>query len=126
MSFRGKHVFSDFVDVLNPDGTPPDPRILFDQLIAATESSGARIVGTLLEEFDGTESPPGFASVVLIDESHVTAHSYADEGLLALDVFTCGSVDPEALLEIFVRSLRALVPAAREISRQVHDRFPEQ
>lgn len=36
-------------------------------------------------------SPPGFTSVVLIDESHVTAHCYSERGWLAVDVFTCGS-----------------------------------
>ena len=36
-------------------------------------------------------SPLGFTSCVLIDESHVTAHCYSDRGWLAVDVFTCGS-----------------------------------
>lgn len=36
-------------------------------------------------------SPPGFTSVVLIDESHVTAHCYSELGWLAIDCFTCGA-----------------------------------
>lgn len=38
---------------------------------------------------DGT-SPPGFTSVILIDESHLTAHCYSEKGWLAIDIFTCG------------------------------------
>ena len=32
-------------------------------------------------------SPPEFASVVLLDESHVSAHCYSETGLLAIDAF---------------------------------------
>ena len=39
--------------------------------------------------------PLGFAAVVLVDESHVTAHCYSDRGWLAIDCFTCGESDPE-------------------------------
>ena len=45
------------------------------------------------------KSPPGFAAVVLIDESHVTAHCYSERGILAIDVFTCGKHDPDILAD---------------------------
>jgi S-adenosylmethionine/arginine decarboxylase-like enzyme len=32
---------------------------------------------THIEVFDGKGSPPGFASVVLLDESHISAHMYS-------------------------------------------------
>jgi S-adenosylmethionine/arginine decarboxylase-like enzyme len=44
---------------------------------------------------DDTEE--GFTSVILLDESHITAHSYTQRGLLALDVFTCGQTNPEVV-----------------------------
>lgn len=40
------------------------------------------------------KTPPGFTGVVLIDESHITAHCYSDRGWLAIDVFTCGDKNP--------------------------------
>lgn len=52
---------------------------------------GVRVVHRHVETFDGSESPPGFASVALLDESHMSAHCYSDQGKLAFDVFTCGS-----------------------------------
>jgi S-adenosylmethionine/arginine decarboxylase-like enzyme len=36
--------------------------------------------------------------MVLLDESHCSAHAYSDEGLLALDIFTCGNTDPRDVL----------------------------
>ncbi len=67
--------------------------------------SGIREVHSHVEVFDGSESPSGFAAVVLIDESHVTAHCYSDEGLLAIDVFTCGPHDPEHVVELIHEGL---------------------
>ena len=58
-----------------------------------------REVHSHVEIFDGDLSPPGFAAVVLIDESHVTAHCYSESGLLAIDVFTCGDHDPDCVAE---------------------------
>ena len=62
-------------------------------------SSTSNVRFTPMFEFDGTESPPGFAAVVLIDESHVSAHCYAEEGILAVDCFTCGGVNPNQIAD---------------------------
>ena len=69
-------------------------------------------------------TPPGFTSVVLLDESHVTAHSYSERGLLAIDCFTCGAHDPRLLAETIHRAIVARVPAARRRKHVVVPRFP--
>jgi S-adenosylmethionine/arginine decarboxylase-like enzyme len=61
------------------------------EMIALAAQHGVRVVHRKVEVFDGTLSPPGFASCALIDESHMSAHCYSDQGQLAFDVFTCGS-----------------------------------
>ncbi|MGH7128681.1 MAG: S-adenosylmethionine decarboxylase, partial [Planctomycetaceae bacterium] len=38
-------------------------------------------------------------ALVLLDESHCSVHCYADLGLMALDIFTCGSTDPRQVFE---------------------------
>jgi len=63
----------------------------------AAEKAGATVISQVRYKF-GEDSPPGFAAVVLLDESHCSAHSYADLGLIAIDVFTCGQTDPRDLL----------------------------
>ena len=66
---------------------------------------------------------PGFTSVILIDESHVTAHCYSDRGWLAIDVFTCGRHDPTDLAEGIHRRVLAYAPYARCLQRYRADRF---
>ena len=72
----------------------------------AVDASGARRVHSHNEEFDGTLSPPGFASVVLLDESHVSAHCYSETGLLAIDAFSCGNTDPARIIEFIESELK--------------------
>ena len=80
--------------------------------------AGIREVHAHVAQFDGSESPPGFAAVVLIDESHVSAHCYSDSGLLAIDIFTCGGSDPGSLADeihsIVVDAVPGLVLSGRE------------
>ena len=49
------------------------------------DNSAANRVHSHVEIFDGTTSPPGFAAVVLLDESHFTAHCYSSKGWLSID-----------------------------------------
>ena len=69
-----------------------------DVMARAAERAGANVVSQIRYKF-GQDSPPGFTAVVMLDESHCSAHTYADAGLIAMDVFTCGSTDPELVLE---------------------------
>ena len=89
----------------------------------AVENSGAREVHAHVELFDGSVSPPGFAAVVLIDESHVSAHCYADSGLLALDAFTCGGTDPTTIVDQLKQALHDLCPTIVLMQEKSVDRF---
>ncbi len=73
-----------------------DKRVL-DAMARAAERAGATVVSQVRYKF-GHDSPPGFTAVVLLDESHCSAHTYADLGLIAMDVFTCGSTNPRDVL----------------------------
>ena len=72
----------------------------------AVDASGARRVHSHNEDFDGSVSPLGFASVVLLDESHVSAHCYSETGLLAVDAFSCGGTDPARIMEVIEKELK--------------------
>ena len=63
----------------------------------AATKAGATVISQVRYHF-GHNSPPGFTAVVLLDESHVSAHCYADTGQIALDVFTCGTTEPKDVL----------------------------
>tara|TARA_R110002111_G_scaffold262504_1_gene338903 strand:+ start:73080 stop:73415 length:336 start_codon:yes stop_codon:yes gene_type:complete len=59
--------------------------------------AGATVISQVRYHF-GHNSAPGFTAMILLDESHCSAHCYADLGLIALDVFTCGDTDPNDVL----------------------------
>ena len=67
---RGLHIFLDYINYTSP--VENDGEWMLNKLRDNIKKSGIREVHSHVEKFDGTKSPPGFAAVVLIDESHVT------------------------------------------------------
>lgn len=92
---KGKHLLVDCRNV-SRDVCLNDGRMLEAMSRAATRA-GAQVISQVRYQF-GHNSPPGFTAVVVLDESHCSAHTYADLGLVALDVFTCGRTDPHDVL----------------------------
>jgi S-adenosylmethionine decarboxylase len=92
---KGKHLLIDCCHVAR-ELCLDDKRIL-NVMARAAERAGATVVSQVRYKF-GSESPPGFTSVVLLDESHCSAHTYADLGLIAMDIFTCGTTEPREVL----------------------------
>ncbi len=90
---RGSHVLLDYSNYSSHEEN--EGHWMLNLMRESVMECGVREVHSHVEVFDGSISPPGFAAVVLIDESHVTAHCYSKSGLLAIDVFTCGDHDPE-------------------------------
>ena len=105
---HGSHVFLDYTGY-QPQ-VKDDGSWMLHLLEQAVERCGIRNVHSHVEQFDGTLSPPGYAAVVLLDESHVTAHCYSDKGWLALDCFTCGGSDPNLLADEIHRQLLECMP----------------
>jgi S-adenosylmethionine decarboxylase len=88
--------------ILGCSGVPRDlcldDRMLLETIVGAARSSRATIINTSRYRF-GHDSPPGCTVFVMLDESHVSVHTYADEGRMAIDVFTCGSTDARTIAE---------------------------
>jgi S-adenosylmethionine decarboxylase len=89
----------------------------------AVINSEAKEVHSHVEQFDGITSPPGFAAVVLLDESHVTAHCYSEKGWLAIDCFTCGQCDPNTIVDQIHLALERAIPTIRLIKKSNQERF---
>ena len=119
---HGKHVFVDYVD-FQPQNDWHDGQWILKVLQNALKRCGIREVHAHVEIFDGKTSPPGFAAVVLIDESHVSAHCYLDRGWLAVDAFTCGDHDSEKIIDIIHESLISSSPNIRQMRRESVKRF---
>jgi S-adenosylmethionine decarboxylase len=93
---KGMHIILDCFDV-SRDLCLDDKRLL-ETITHAARLNNATIINTSRYHF-GHNSPPGCTVFVMLDESHISAHTYADQGKMAIDVFTCGNTDARAIAE---------------------------
>lgn len=121
LNARGKHIFVDYSEFF--PSSLFDGKKMLELMKQAVAKSGAREVHAHVEIFDGSVSPPGFAAVVLLDESHLSAHCYSDQGLLAIDAFTCGGTDPTSIVEDLKQTLYDLSPSTVMMQENSVDRF---
>jgi S-adenosylmethionine decarboxylase len=75
--------------------------------------SGATALGERFHQFQ----PSGFSGCFLLAESHVALHTFVEERLLALDVFTCGEADVDRILDAVRRALRPVQEHVRRVRR---------
>ncbi len=93
-----------------------DVALLERALLAAAEAARCGVLGVVRKKFE----PQGASVVVLVSESHLSAHSWPEHGYVAFDVFTCGDTLQAAAVEV----LRAhLHPASVEV-RTMHRGTP--
>jgi S-adenosylmethionine decarboxylase len=118
---HGRHVYLDYIN-FNPEVEDMGTWIL-SLLRTSVKECEVKEVHAHCEVFDGVESPPGFAAIVLIDESHITAHCYSERGWLAIDAFTCGTHDPNDLADVIHTKLVAGCENLKLMNRNVVKRF---
>lgn len=95
--YKGQHLLIDCREV--PRDLCLDDRLLLKTLAEAAEEAGSTVISQIRYKF-GQDSPPGCTAIVMLDESHCSCHTYADDGLIALDIFTCGATDPRRIWSI--------------------------
>jgi len=117
---KGNHIFLDFINFHGNEYELGNK--VFDIMIKAIESTNMKIVHKHLEILNG-DTPSGFTSVILLDESHATSHCYSDDGLLAIDLFTCGKTDTLKVMETIKENLFKEFPNLKCTYFQNHRRF---
>jgi S-adenosylmethionine decarboxylase len=78
----------------------PGLRVL---LRAAAEAAGARVVAEVFQPF----LPQGVSGVLVIEESHLSIHTWPERGYAAVDFYTCGDCRPEQAHAVLTLGLRA-------------------
>jgi len=119
---KGKHLLIDCHHVSRE--LCLNDQLLLETMAEAAKFAGATVISQIRYQF-GNNSPAGCTAIVMLDESHCSVHTYADLGMLAMDIFTCGHTDPEVVWE-FVRdrlsiehaSLRMVGRFAAELATQ--------
>ncbi len=91
-------------------------KLVLNAMARAAERAGATVISQVRYKF-GSDSPPGFAALVMLDESHCSAHTYADLGLIAMDIFTCGKTDPRTVFRYIREELDLGDVTIRELPR---------
>ncbi len=88
-----------------------DPAQLEGIMRQAAEAAKAHILFSHFHHFGAQQ---GVTGVLLLAESHISIHTWPEQGFAAADVFMCGSAEPERALAL-MRS--ALVPAREQVQR---------
>jgi len=97
----GKHYLIDLCDC--------DPEIIKsvdptrEIVLRAAKECGATILDDYFHQFQ----PIGVSGVVLIAESHISVHTWPENGFAAADIFTCGEMKPQVAIDIMREGFRA-------------------
>ena len=113
MNTRGRHFILDLFEC-RPESLN-DAELLRRLLVAAASEAGAHVVAEVFHPF----SPHGVSGVIAIEESHLSVHTWPEEGYAALDFYTCGEADPERALLSLARAVGAGRAELLEVSRGV-------
>jgi S-adenosylmethionine decarboxylase len=105
-----------------------DPRSLTDvaavenMMVGAAKEANATIVETAFHRFQ----PHGVSGVVVIQESHLSIHTWPETGYAAMDFYTCGDhTDPWAACEFAAKALGAQSMLTTEVKRGIEARKGE-
>ncbi len=79
----------------------------------AAEAGGATVVHEYFHQFN----PWGVTGFLLLAESHISVHTWVDEGFAAFDIFTCGPMNTDKVLEVIRDGLKPKHASVRRIVR---------
>lgn len=85
---RGYQIILDFWGI--PATLCEDDGVVLARLREAAIAAGCEVINTVRYKHWGA-TPSGISVVIVLNESHVAAHSYANGGVMAIDIFTCGT-----------------------------------
>lgn len=97
---KGVHILA---DISTTDKSKLDDLSLLESsMVESAITEGATVLSVQHHRF----SPNGVTILVLLAESHVSIHTYPDEGKAFFDVFTCGDrISSEKIFRKFIRCL---------------------
>jgi S-adenosylmethionine decarboxylase len=99
--------------VCTPASPVSDVDVLTRLAVAAVESGNGHVLETSHVVF-----PNGAVTLVLIlAESHLSIHTWPEENLIAIDLFSCGAIDGQRVLNELTRALHLDNVTVTEVER---------
>jgi S-adenosylmethionine decarboxylase len=72
---------------------------------------------TILNIFSHCFTPQGCTIVITLSESHVSCHTWPENGCIAIDVYTCGGGDPKLIALELLKYLNSDNYSLRQVYR---------
>ena len=111
MNTRGRHLLVEYtgcdVNVLD------DLKRIESLMMEAARAAQTNIVASVFQPFE----PVGVTGVVVVEESHLSIHTWPEFGYAAVDFFTCGDSLPERAHEVLCAGLRAQCAEVMHVER---------
>jgi S-adenosylmethionine decarboxylase len=111
MDTLGRHLLAEYYgcdrELLN------DEKALAQLLKRAAEAANVTVLGSIEHSF----SPVGVTCVLAIEESHISLHTWPEEGYAAADFFTCGDGKPEEAHRVLATGLGSTETEALHLKR---------
>ncbi len=101
MNTRGQHLLAEYTgcDV----GVLDDLERVETLMNQAAKAARTKVVASVFQPF----SPQGVSGVVVIEESHLSIHTWPEHGYASVDFFTCGRGVPQLAHQVLREGLRA-------------------
>ena len=103
--FAGTHLIVDLWQAQNLN----DAGLIEKTLVECIKAANATLLHFHIHAFE----PNGLSGVAVLAESHITFHSWPDQGYMALDIFMCGKAEPHKCIPILKRAFQ---PGSVQIS----------
>jgi S-adenosylmethionine decarboxylase len=105
--------------------TPSSPVTDIARLTSLTAAAVAEGRGHVLDTSSVIFPNGAITLVFILAESHLSIHTWPEENLIAIDLFSCGAIDGEAVISGLTRSLQLEAVSVRRLSRGAVPRAPE-
>jgi len=101
------------------DGSPApgSPASDVGELTAAATAAVRAGDGNVLDTSHVVFPNGAITLVLILAESHLAIHTWPEENLIAVDLFTCGAIDADRILAELVTGLRLTDTRVQQLSR---------
>jgi len=112
MPIVNKHVI---VDMIVADSTILEHADMVQERVESVIKDKVNILSWDFHDFGPN---CGVTMIWMLAESHVSLHTWPEESYMALDIFTCGEINPEDFVEPLVAAFNAVRYTALPLERK--------